>query len=192
MNSTQGNSVDSFALNVYICWSCLFLLAHSSSLSLILPSPPLPPFSPSDIYTQHINGLAKTIPLDSTLQMAEVLCRQLGACQDLPDDLKCLVVRPSPKRFTSVVKMETIVCNPEGSAVPSGDCTVPSADCPGSSDTSTIPSVADSPVHNTDYPSAARPVPSYNSANQSIMQGIPAEDSLQSTHSTSSCDDLVV
>ena len=121
-------------------------------------------------HSQHINGLAKSIPLESTLQLAEVLCRQLGACRDLPDDLKCLVVKPAPRRLTSIVQMETIVCNPEGSAVPSGDCAAPSGD---SSSSST----------NRAYPSANRPV---LSKDVGPSQNRALDDSLQSTGSDNS------
>ena len=67
---------------------------------------------------QHINGLAKNISVNSTLELAEALCRQLGNCPNLPDDLKSLVVRPQPMRLESIAETETIVCEPNSSAVP--------------------------------------------------------------------------
>lgn len=161
-------------------------------------------------HLQHINGLAKKLPLEPILQLAEVLCRQLGACSDLPDDLKCLVVRPPPKRYTSIIEMETIVCSPEGSAVLSGNRTVPSVNwsvvdsykeqtVPNdnqdvSSDNGVAPFMdrivpSANTTTSVNYPSTTWPIQSGNGANPSAIQAIPVEDSLQST---TSCDDLIV
>ena len=127
------------------------------------------------------------IPLESTLQLAEVLCRQLGACKDLPDDLKCLVVRPPPKRVTSIVKTEPIVCDPEGSAVPSEDRAIPSGDYLVQCDTDTVQSV-DGPESNFNT-ARNRLVPS-NDGGPSAVQAVPVDDMLQSAYSTTSCNDV--
>jgi hypothetical protein len=141
----------------------------------------------SDIL-QHINSLSKKLPLEPILQLAEVLCRQLGACADLPNGLKCLVVRPLPKRYASIVDMETIVCSPEGSAVPSmnravqsGNQTVPES-LEESSSANDGPGQSGQPVNNG-------PGQLGNGTNSSTDQAIPVEDSFQST---CSCDDVVV
>ena len=128
------------------------------------------------------------IPLESTLQLAEVLCRQLAACKDLPDDLKCLVVRPPPKRFTSIVETEPIVCDPEGSAVPSEDRVIPSGDHPVQCDTNTVQSV-DGPSESNYNTATNRHVPS-NDGGPSAVQAVPIEDMLQSAYSTTSCNDV--
>ena len=98
--------------------------------------------------------------------------------------------------------METIVCSPEGSAVPSGNCTVPSEDgnCSAPKDC-TIPlgdQTSNSTAlsvdhtiqsHDVNPQSATWPAQSDSGAIPPAMQSVPDEDSL---HSTKSCNDLVV
>lgn len=126
--------------------------------------------------------------LEPILQLAEVLCRQLGACPDLPDDLKSLVIRPPPKRFASIVDMETIVCRPEGSAIPSGNCAVPSGNqnVPERSEESVdLVAQTDDAVALVESMGPNQAVQSDNGASQVA----PSEDSLQGTNS---CDHLIV
>ncbi|XP_064396833.1 TBC1 domain family member 15-like [Halichondria panicea] len=77
----------------------------------------------SDIL-QHINGLSKQLPVNSLLETAESLCRQMGSCRSLPEDLQPLLIRPLPSRpipgSAAVRRTEdTIVCDPNMRAVPS-------------------------------------------------------------------------
>ena len=145
--------------------------------------------------SQHINSLSKKMQLEPILQLAEVLCRQLGACPDLPDDLKSLVIRPPPTIFASIVDMETIVCSPEGSAIPSSNCAAPSGDTtePEGSrgrGTHAVPSV-DLLAQSDDDAILVEP----GSPNRAVQSGngasgiTPNEDSLQSTNS---CEHLVM
>ena len=78
---------------------------------------------------QHINQLAKVIPLGAVLELAEALCRQLGSCASLPDDLQPLVNKPFPKLSTMERipeggggggggQNDVVICNPDSRAVP--------------------------------------------------------------------------
>lgn len=71
---------------------------------------------------QHINKLSKQLSVKPLLESAETLCRQLGSCVSLPEDLQPLVVRPLPSRpvpgSDAIVEHDTIVCDPEMRAVP--------------------------------------------------------------------------
>lgn len=72
-------------------------------------------------HPQHINGLAKNISVPEVLSKAEVLCRQLGACPNLPEDLQSLVVKPLPRRLEAIAETETIMCSPNSHSVPTGE-----------------------------------------------------------------------
>ena len=107
------------------------------------------------------------------------------------------------------------MCIPEGSAVPSDnrkipfqDSTAPSVDCAsgthtgdqvilsGDSDSPSIDHIVLSgnkaPVMKTTRSTTSRPTPSNNSADPSANRAAPVEDSLQSTCSTNSRDDLIL
>lgn len=73
---------------------------------------------------QHINGLSKRLPVNSLLESAESVCRQMGNCHNLPEDLQPLLVRPllpRPVPGSEAVRRSTntIVCDPNMRAVPS-------------------------------------------------------------------------
>lgn len=90
--------------------------------------------------------------------------------------------------------MEPIVCDPEGSAVPSEDRAIPSGDHPVRCDTDTVRSV-DGPVVSPEgncspmNTATNRLVPSHDGG-PSAVQAASVEEMLQSAYSTSSCNDV--
>ena len=57
------------------------------------------------------------IAVETVLEQAEAICKQIANCTELPDDVQSLVFRPVPERPVIHVA-ETIICQPDSKAVP--------------------------------------------------------------------------